>query len=74
MVHSKRPDEKPHDPLFEQSSCVAADPNTDAAGSRFGASRRGLFGGVTVYEPQKTEVYRHQTVDFAGFGETTGHS
>jgi hypothetical protein len=39
------------------------------------ASKTPISGGVTVYESLKStvyrQVYRHQTVDLAGFDETT---
>ena len=36
-----------------------------------GTPGRVFSGGVTVYEPRKTTVYRHNAVDLAGSGETT---
>lgn len=55
---------------------INADPNVRAASSHlFSVAKRSSLRGVTVYEPQKTAVYRqkyrHQTVDSARFSDTT---
>ncbi|MDN7586635.1 hypothetical protein [Burkholderia seminalis] len=54
---------------------TAADPLVAQQAAGLSVSGRVVSGGVTVYEPQRTAVYRqkyrHQSVDLAGFDETT---
>ena len=58
-----------------QTLRTAADPLVAQQAAGLSVPGRVFSGGVTVYEPQKTAVYRqkyrHQSVDLAGFDETT---
>ena len=57
-----------------QTLRTAADPLVAQQAAGLSVPGRVFSGGVTVYEPQKTAVYRqkyrHQTVDLARFGDT----
>ena len=64
-----------YESVLERSLLIDADPNAGAAGSRFQCAAEAKSRGVTVYELQKSAVYRrkyrHKIVAVASFSETT---